>query len=98
MIRSEASKKTVRREMGRYFKKCRKGAKLSQVEVGLELGISPQYLSNFENGRSTLSFQHVKRLVVLYSIGIDALVRVYLLIVKQVLESDYKDCRKIKNR
>lgn len=98
MLMTEHTKKNVRREIGKYFRRSRMSSGLSQKETALKVGITPQYLSNFENGRSTLSLDFIKKLISLYKISSENVIQTYLQITKHALEEDFKIIKSKKSK
>ena len=60
-------------EFGNYLYHLRKERKMKQSYVGSKLGVTDKAVSKWENGRSELSLEKLKKLSVLYCVPLDSL-------------------------
>ena len=69
-----------RKKLGQYLKDTReKVASMTQAEVSLKLGYtSPQFISNIERGISVAPLKTLSKMVALYKVGPDHVVKIIL--------------------
>ena len=60
-------------EFGNYLYHLRKERKMKQSYVGSKLGVTDKAVSKWENGKSELSLEKLKKLSVLYCVPLDSL-------------------------
>jgi len=61
-----------RKALGTFLKDTRVHAGLSQMDVAKKLGFAtPQFVSNWENGRSSPPMKHVDKICLIYSFDVD---------------------------
>jgi transcriptional regulator with XRE-family HTH domain len=94
MLESDLVLKSIKREMGKYFKKIRIESQISQAEAANKLAVTPQYLSNFENGRSTFSYPLIRQLIKLYGVSCESVIGFYIPLLKSKLEHDLRDAKR----
>ena len=59
--------------MSNFLKKIREDKKIGQSELALRIGVSKQLLSGFENGRSGVSNEVLKKLAEALDVSPDAI-------------------------
>jgi transcriptional regulator with XRE-family HTH domain len=68
-----------RKKLGTYLKDVREDANLTQADVSHKLGYtSPQFISNIERGISVVPLKTLARMVNLYKINPEAVVKIIL--------------------
>lgn len=68
-----------RKKLGQYLKDVREQANLTQADVSQKLGYtSPQFISNIERGISVAPIKTLSRMVNLYKVNGDAVVKIIL--------------------
>ena len=68
-----------RKKLGNYLKDTRENASLTQAEVSHKLGYtSPQFISNIERGISVAPLKTLARMVSLYKVGPETVVKIIL--------------------
>lgn len=75
-----------RKKLGTYLKDVREDAGMTQAEVSAKLGYtSPQFISNIERGISVAPLKTLARMVNLYKVGPDTVVKIILESQKKLL-------------
>ncbi|HMN68686.1 MAG TPA: helix-turn-helix transcriptional regulator [Bdellovibrionales bacterium] len=68
-----------RKKLGNYLKDVREDAELTQADVSQKLGYtSPQFISNIERGISVVPLKTLARMVGLYKINPESVVKIIL--------------------
>jgi transcriptional regulator with XRE-family HTH domain len=68
-----------RKKLGTYLKDVRETAGMTQAEVSSKLGYtSPQFISNIERGISVAPLKTLARMVSLYKVGPETVVKIIL--------------------
>ena len=68
-----------RKKLGTYLKDVRENADLTQADVSHKLGYtSPQFISNIERGISVVPLKTLARMVNLYKINPESVVKIIL--------------------
>lgn len=68
-----------RKKLGTYLKDVREQAELTQADVSQKLGYtSPQFISNIERGISVVPLKTLARMVGLYKISAESVVKIIL--------------------
>lgn len=68
-----------RKKLGTYLKDVREGAELTQADVSNKLGYtSPQFISNIERGISVVPLKTLARMVNLYKVNPESVVKIIL--------------------
>ena len=68
-----------RKKLGQYLKDTRENVAMTQAEVSQKLGYtSPQFISNIERGISVAPLKTLSRMVGLYKVGPDTVVKIIL--------------------
>lgn len=68
-----------RKKLGQYLKDVREQSKLTQADVSSKLGYtSPQFISNIERGISVIPLKTLARMVNLYRVNPEVVVRMIL--------------------
>jgi transcriptional regulator with XRE-family HTH domain len=68
-----------RRKLGQYLKEVREGASYTQADVSQRLGYtSPQFISNIERGISVVPLKTLARMVSIYKVRPEPVVRIIL--------------------
>jgi len=66
---NQKNRKWLFKTVGVYFKKARETKNISQNEAGRALGLSGQYVSNFERGITRPSNGVIRKLIKMYSLS-----------------------------
>ena len=75
-----------RKKLGQYLKSMREQCSLTQADVSGKLGYtSPQFISNIERGISVAPLKTLARMVNLYKVSPDGVVRIILESQKKLL-------------
>ena len=76
-----------RKKLGNYLKDIREQSSLTQADVSTKLGYSsPQFISNIERGISVVPLKTLGRMVGLYKVSPDSVVRIILDSQKKLLK------------
>jgi transcriptional regulator with XRE-family HTH domain len=68
-----------RKKLGTYLKDVREQASMTQADVSSRLGYtSPQFISNIERGISVVPLKTLARMVSLYKVNPEAVVKIIL--------------------
>ncbi len=68
-----------RKKLGDFLRETREGVSLTQADVSQKLGYtSPQFISNIERGISVIPLKTLAKMVGLYRINPDVVVRIIL--------------------
>lgn len=68
-----------RKKLGQFLKEVREQANYTQAEVSQKLGYtSPQFISNIERGISVVPLKTLARMVTLYKVNPESVVRIIL--------------------
>ena len=68
-----------RSKLGQYLKDMREQASFTQADVSTKLGYtSPQFISNIERGISVIPLKTLARMVSLYKVNPESVVRIIL--------------------
>ena len=68
-----------RKKLGQFLKEVREQAGLTQADVSQKLGYtSPQFISNIERGISVVPLKTLARMVTLYKVNAESVVRIIL--------------------
>ena len=68
-----------RKKLGSFLKETRERASLTQADVSQRLGYtSPQFISNIERGISVIPLKTLARMVGLYKVNAEAVVKIIL--------------------
>lgn len=68
-----------RKKLGQYLKDVREGASYTQADVSQRLGYtSPQFISNIERGISVVPLKTLARMVSIYKVRPEPVVRIIL--------------------
>ncbi|NJL25860.1 MAG: helix-turn-helix domain-containing protein [Calothrix sp. SM1_5_4] len=68
-----------RKKLGQYLKEVRENSELTQADVSQKLGYtSPQFISNIERGISVVPLKTLARMVSLYKVNPETVVKIIL--------------------
>lgn len=68
-----------RKKLGTYLKEVREQAEMTQADVSAKLGYtSPQFISNIERGISVAPLKTLARMVTLYKVNPETVVKIIL--------------------
>lgn len=77
-----------RKLLGDFLKECREKAELTQWDVSKKLGYtSPQFISNIERGQAVVPLKTLSRMVQMYKVDADQVVRLILESQRKVLKA-----------
>ena len=75
-----------RKKLGNYLKEIRESAEMTQADVSTKLGYtSPQFISNIERGISVAPLRTLARMVTLYKVNPENVVKIILESQKKLL-------------
>ena len=68
-----------RKKLGNFLKDGRESAQMTQADVSQKLGYtSPQFISNIERGISVVPLKTLSRMVTVYKVSAEAVVKIIL--------------------
>ncbi len=88
--KNDNNKKWLHSELGTYFKAARLKAGLTQLEIAEHLGVTPQYICNYENGAAGFGGDVVRGFVKHYKLSANTVVEDLAKIQKRYLEAELK--------
>ncbi len=87
---SESNRKWLHKEIGSYFKAARVGSGVTQLEISKELGVTPQYICNYEAGSAGFGGDLVRGFIKHYKLSVNKVLEDLAKVQKMYLEAEIK--------
>lgn len=87
---SESNRKWLHKEIGTYFRTARLDAGVTQLKISQELGVTPQYICNYENGAAGFGSDLVRGFIKHYKLSANTVLEDLAKVQKKYLEAEIK--------